>query len=114
MARFSTVFLTEPVISIQKNLTMQPDGRKIVKDLILHRHLWQVVLSESSSEGKENLVKLRQLESGLGTGVICIGIKKNRKKDFERLAEKWNPLAIEFLPMYGPENDELLAELSFE
>jgi hypothetical protein len=90
---------------------MQPNGRKIVKDLITHRNLW-TVMSEQDDNGKENFIKLRDLEN-YSFGIICIGIRKDRKKEFERLAERWNPLAIQYLQEQDQQNGEMRVELCF-
>ena len=92
---------------------MKPDGRKIAKDLISHRNLWETVLSEQIYEGKEELIKLRELERcTLGAAVICIGIKSNKRVEFENLAQMWNPLTIQYMPVQE-RNDEMVVELCF-
>ena len=90
-----------------------PSGREIVKDLIANRNLWQAVLS-NDSEGKDHAIKLRELERAtFSLGNISIGIKKNKKDDFARLVQKWNPIAVEILPLDNSASDELIVELSF-
>ena len=95
-------------------LNMHLDGKKLVRDLNINRSLWQAVLSDEFFVGRENLVKLRDVERFFSNpGIMCVSIRKDKKEDFERLAEKWNPVAIQFLPVENESGDDLVAELHF-
>ena len=93
---------------------MFTDRKRIAKDLITHRSLWQNVLSDGKEEGKKRFVTLRELERSSRLNILYIGVKENNKAEFEKLTEAWNLLSVQFSQNVEAASDELIAELWVE
>lgn len=89
------------------------DRKKIARDLVTHRNLWETILTGDDEAGKKQPVRLREIEQSSGINIFYIGVKQHKKADFEKMTNTWNLLSIQFSPNTST-NDDLVAVLWVE